>query len=123
MLRITSLCFMIGVTIAGSITAGPAWAGNFEFMAAPEVTLNRVYRLNRSTGEIGACPYGLKDDTQGETLCYPAGTGAGPQGPGEYGLVSSRHTKESGVFRVNKSNGQMSICFVLQDKVICTPPG
>ncbi|MGE3247919.1 MAG: hypothetical protein AB7F96_03120 [Beijerinckiaceae bacterium] len=103
--------------------ATAAVAGNFEFLAAPEITLNRVYRLDRATGEVGACQYGLKEGAVGETLCYPAGDGAGPQESGEYGLVSSRHEKEGGVFRVNRRNGRMSICFVLNDKVVCTPPG
>jgi hypothetical protein len=120
----TALAAGLAVTSLGVV---PAFAGNFEFLAAPEITLNRVYRINRSTGEISACQYGLKEGNQGEslgeTLCYPSGTGAGPQGPGEYGMVTSRHTKESGVFRVNKSTGKMSICFVLEDKVVCTPAG
>ncbi len=128
MARLISALLVSGVALAASQTfVGTATAGNFEFRAAPEITLNRVYRINKSTGQVSACQYGLKDagqaDNLGETLCYPSGAGAGPQGPGEYGLVSSRHAKESGVFRVNKSNGQMSICFVLQDKVVCTPPG
>jgi hypothetical protein len=32
-----------------------ALAANYEFLAAPETDLNRVYRLDRATGEIGAC--------------------------------------------------------------------
>ena len=38
-----------------------ALAANYEFLAAPETDLNRVYRLDRATGEIGACQYGLKE--------------------------------------------------------------
>ena len=115
-----------------AILALPATAGNYEFLAAPEITLNRVYRVDKSTGEVGACQYGLRDRGEksvGETLCYPAGPGAGPQGPGEYGLVHSRHEKEGGVFRVNLREGTMSICYVLVDEdkrresVVCTPPG
>ena len=45
----------------------------------PETDLNRVYRLDRVTGEMGACQYGLKENTIGVTLCYPPGEGAGPQ--------------------------------------------
>jgi hypothetical protein len=41
---------------------GLAAAANFEFLAAPEIDLNRVYRLDKATGEIGACQYGLKDN-------------------------------------------------------------
>ena len=40
-------------------------AANYEFLAAPETDLNRVYRLDRATGEIGACQYGLKEASVG----------------------------------------------------------
>ena len=108
--------------VCSASTTG-AFAGSYEFLAAPEITLNRVFRLDKVTGEIGACQYGLKDNSVGVTLCYAPGEGAGAQSPGEYGLVSSRHEKEGGVFRVNLRDGTMSICYVLNDKVVCTPPG
>jgi hypothetical protein len=115
--------FRPGLIFAAILSASPALSSNFEFLAAPEVTLNRLYRLDRVTGEVGACQYGLKDNSAGVTLCYPAGEGAGPQPPGEFALAASRHEKESGVFRVNRRDGTMSICYVLNDKVVCTPPG
>lgn len=98
-----------------------AQAANYEFLAAPEIDLNRVYRLDRATGEIGACQYGLKENSVGVTLCYPSGEGAGPQPPSEYGLVASRHEREGGVFRVDLRTGTMAICYVLNDQVVCTP--
>ena len=55
------------------------------------------------------------------TLCFGAGEGAGPQMPGEYGLVASRHEREGGVFRVNFRTGDMSICYVFDERVVCTP--
>ena len=103
------------------LTAGAAHAASYEFLAAPETDLNRVYRLDKATGEIGACQYG-ESGSVGMTLCYPAGEGAGPQPPGDYGLVASRHEKEGGVFRVDLRSGAMSICYVLNDAVVCTPP-
>lgn len=118
-----------------------ACAGTYEFLAAPETDLNRVFRLDRVTGEMGACQYALKDEvaqkpgdagaTQnakgapvpvGVTLCYPAGEGATAQAPGEYGLVASHHEREGGVFRVDLRQGGMSICYVLNEAVVCTPP-
>lgn len=96
-------------------------AANYEFLAAPEIDLNRVYRLDRATGEIGACQYGLKENSVGVTLCYPPGEGAGPQPSSEYGLVASRHEREGGVFRVDLRTGTMAICYVLNDQVVCTP--
>ncbi|MBS7736634.1 hypothetical protein KIO75_12795 [Chelatococcus composti] len=99
----------------------PAEANQFEFKAAPQTDLNRIYRVDRVTGEVGACQYGLKEGTIGVTFCYPAGEGAGPQTPGEYGLVASNHQKEAGVFRVNYRTGEMSVCYVFNDHVVCTP--
>lgn len=105
------------------LSAAPvAVAANYQFLAAPEIDLNRVYRLDTATGEVGACQYGLKEGSIGATLCYPPGEGAGPQAPSEYALVASRHEHEGGVFRVDVRTGKMSICYVLNDAVVCTPP-
>lgn len=98
-------------------------AGNYDFLAAPQIDLNRVFRLDRATGEVGACQFGLKEGSPvGTTLCYPPGQGAGPQGSSDYALVASRHEQEGGVFRVDLRTGMMSICYVLNEKVVCTPP-
>lgn len=101
--------------------AGGARAANYVFLSAPEIDLNRVYRLDRATGEVGACQYGLKEGSVGVTLCYPPGDGAGAQEPGEYALVASHHQHEGGVFRVDANTGMMSICYVLNEAVVCTP--
>jgi hypothetical protein len=112
---------VVAAATAASVAAQAA--ASYEFLAAPETDLNRVYRLDRATGEIGACQYGLKDgSTVGVTLCYPPGEGAGPQGSSEYSLVASRHEREGGVFRVDLRSGTMSICYVLNEAVVCTPP-
>ncbi len=101
---------------------GGARAASYDFLAAPERDLNRVYRLDRASGEVGACQYGLKEGAAvGITLCYEPGEGAGPQPPGDYALVASSHEREGGVFRVDQRTGKMSICYVLNDKVVCTP--
>ncbi len=99
-----------------------ALAANYEFLAAPETDLNRVYRLDRASGEIGACQYGLREASIGVTLCYPPGEGAGPQTPSEYSLIASRHEREGGIFRIDMRTGVMSICYVLNEAVVCTPP-
>ena len=111
----------IGLSALAVATASAA--ANYEFLAAPQTDLNRVYRLDKATGEVGACQYGLKEGSIGVTLCYTPGEGAGPQASSEYGLISSRHEREAGVFRVDLRNGTMSICYVLNDAVVCTPPG
>lgn len=116
------------VLIAGTVviclgSAAARAAGNFDFLAAPETDLNRIYRLDKATGEVGACQFGLKEGAPvGVTLCYPPGQGAGPQGSSDYALVSSRHERESGVWRVDQRTGAMSICYVLNESVVCTPP-
>lgn len=99
-------------------------AGSYDFLAAPEIDLNRIFRLDKATGEVGACQFGLKEGSPvGVTLCYPPGQGAGPQGSSDYALVASRHEQEGGVWRVDLRTGMMSICYVLNDAVVCTPPG
>lgn len=115
---------LFGVAGAASASPDPAAAGNYEFLAAPQTDLNRVFRLDRATGEVGACQYGLKEGAPiGVTLCYPPGEGAKAGTFSEYALVSSRHTGEGGVFRVDLRSGLMSICFVLNESsVVCTPP-
>jgi hypothetical protein len=95
--------------------------GVFEFQPAPQIDLNRVYRVDRSTGEVGACQFQLKDGGVGVTMCFPSGEGAGPQTSGDYRLMPSRHEREGGIFRVNLRSGEMSICYVFDDKVVCTP--
>ncbi len=105
------------------LTTGAARAATYEFLAAPASDLNRIYRLDKATGEMGACQFGLKDSgSVGVTLCYPPGEGGGPQTPSDYALAASQHKSESGVFRVDLRTGLMSICYVLNDAVVCTPP-
>ena len=100
---------------------GSALAAPYDFVPAPQTDLNRIYRIDRVTGEVSSCQYGLQEGTVGVTLCFGPGEGAGPQTPGEYGLVASRHEREGGVFRVNYRTGEMSICYVFDEKVVCTP--
>ncbi len=119
MISLTKAFFTQGA-LALLLTSSAAQAATFEFLAAPETDLNRVYRLDKTTGEIGACQYG-ESGSVGMTLCYPPGEGAGPQPTGDYGLVASRHEKEGGVFRVDLHSGAMSICYVLNEAVVCTP--
>src|ERR1700761_7609414 len=113
------LSFALGLSGLGATRAD---AANYDFLAAPERDLNRVYHLDRATGEIGACQYGLKEGTVGVKLCYEPGDGAGPQSASNYSLITSSHEHEGDVFRVDQRSGKMSICYVLNDKVVCTPP-
>ena len=110
-------------TAFGAILALPSvsLAATYEFVPAPQTDLNRIYRVDKYSGEVSSCQYGLQEGTVGATLCFGPGEGAGPQTPGEYGLVASRHEREGGVFRVNYRTGDMSVCYVYEEKVVCTP--
>lgn len=121
--RLPFLCLAAGLAAAEALAPAAAVAGNYEFLAAPQTDLNRVFRLDRASGEVGACQYGLKEGASiGVTLCYPPGEGAKAGQFSEYSLVASRHTGEGGVFRVDLRSGLMSICFVLNEtSVVCTP--
>jgi hypothetical protein len=116
---------LVGASLAAALVLPSAAraAGNYDFLAAPEIDLNRIFRLDKASGEVGACQFGLKEGSPvGITLCYPPGQGAGPQGSSDYALVASRHQQEGGVWRVDLRTGQMSICYVLNEAVVCTPP-
>src|SRR5690242_6143782 len=112
---------LISAVLALGGLSSPALAAPYDFVAAPQTDLNRIYRIDRITGEVSSCQYGLQEGTVGATLCFGGGEGAGPQPPGEYGLVASRHEREGGVFRVNFRTGEMSVCYVFDERVVCTP--
>jgi hypothetical protein len=118
--RITFAFFSIA--LISLAYAGEVRAQEYRFLPAPQTDLNRIYRVNRLTGEMGACQYAVKPETVGVALCHPAGEGAGPQPiPGDYDLVRSNHEREGGIFRTNTRTGEVSVCYVQTDKVVCTP--
>ena len=101
---------LVGAAAAATLIvgAGPALASNYEFLAAPQINLSLVYRLDKVTGDIIACQYGhnpgkadIEPGAFGVTVCYRPGEGAAKQEPGEYGLIATRHEQEGGVFRVD----------------------
>lgn len=118
MRRLKTSLGLLGLMAAAAPIAA---AAPYDFIPAPQQTLNRIYRIDRATGAVISCQYGLQEGTVGVTLCFGSGEGAGPQTPAEYGLVPSRHTNEAGVFRVNYRTGEMSVCYVLEETVVCTP--
>ncbi len=119
-LRLLAMTAVLAASLPALGTARAA--GSFDFLAAPQIDLNRVFRLDKATGEIAACQFGLKEGAPvGITLCYPPGQGATAQGSSDYALVASRHEGEGGVFRVDLRTGAMSICYVLNETVVCTP--
>jgi hypothetical protein len=94
----------------------------YEFAAPPSTNADVMYRVDRATGEVGACVFSAKGPTIGSTICFPAGDGAGPQPRGDYGLISSNLATANGLFRVNRQTGEISVCYVLNERVVCTAP-
>jgi hypothetical protein len=134
-----SMGFAGALVLAG----GPALANSqYEFLAAPQINLSLVYRLDKLTGDVIACKFALNPNktevepgSYGVTLCYRGGDGASKQEPGDYGLIATRHEQEGGVFRVDYRTGALSICYlyfqrekqadrevVVDQYVVCTPP-
>ncbi|MEM7222708.1 MAG: hypothetical protein AAF495_07000 [Pseudomonadota bacterium] len=116
--------FVLATLVVGSMpgTAFSAEQPKFEFLSPSHEESVRIYRLNTSTGEIGACYYGPPGDGTGigTTECYSAGEGSGSPGPGNYRLKRSSNIEDTSVFRVNIDSGEVSICFVQSGKVLCT---
>jgi len=125
-----------------ALTASPALANSqWEFLAAPQINLSLVYRLDKLTGDVIACQYAhnpgkadVEPGAYGITACYRGGEGAAKQEPGDYGLIATRHEQEGGVFRVDYRTGALSICYlyfqrekqgerevVVDQYVVCTP--
>lgn len=116
-------------------------AQQYEFLAAPQINLSLVYRLDKLTGDVIACQFAHNPGRSevgpgafGVTNCYRGGDGASGQPPGEYGLVATRHEQEGGVFRVDYRTGALSICYlyfqrekqgdheaIADQYVVCTP--
>jgi hypothetical protein len=100
-------------------TAGVQGGERYDFLAAPQINLSLLYRLDKLTGDVIACQFahnpGKADvgpGAYGVTACYRGGDGASGQPAGDYGLLASRHEQEGGVFRVDYRTGAVSICYL-----------
>ncbi len=136
----TSVCGFAAIAACAFAPDAKA-AGQYEFLAAPQINLSLVYRLDKLTGDVIACQFahspGRTDvgpGAFGVTTCYRSGDGATKQGPSDYGLVATRHEQEGGVFRVDYRTGALSICYlyfqrekqgdhetIADQYVVCTP--
>ena len=106
--------------MAACLFATGVQAGQYEFLAAPQINLSLVYRLDKLSGDVIACQFahnpGRPDvgpGAFGVTSCYRSGDGATKQDPGDYGLIATRHEQEGGVFRVDYRTGALSICYFI----------
>lgn len=126
-----------GLLAAGLLVASVAGAAaqdakaGFDFGAPPSNQANRVFSVNRTTGEMSACQFERPDSALvGITRCFARGEGAGAQKLGAYRLVATNFSGETGIFRVNADTGEMSICYVrdvpkagggTEPAILCTP--
>lgn len=112
------------VTLAAAPSQAEAEDAKFAFMAPAHTEDLKLFWLNKTTGQMGACNYKAAEDKDaiGTTRCYPAGNGGGPLGPGRYDLKVSNHKTDYSVFRVNVDTGDISICWLKNSKVVCTAP-
>lgn len=128
---------VIGAALAAAVGAGGTAAqaqpvAGYDFAAPPSAQANRIYGVNRQTGEINVCQFERPEgNSVGITRCFAQGEGAGPQKAGTYTLAPTHYEGETGVFRVNRDTGEMSICYVrevnrvtggLDSTLMCTPP-
>jgi hypothetical protein len=97
-------------------------SSDYEFAAPPATDTDLIYRVDRVSGEVGACAFSTKGPTVGSTVCLPAGEGAGPQRPGNYGLIRSNLADAKGLFRINRDTGEVSVCYILNERIVCTTP-
>jgi hypothetical protein len=130
----------LGALLAAT-TAGES-AERYDFLAAPQINLSLLYRLDKLTGEVIACQFAhnpgkgdVGPGAYGVTSCYRGADGASGQPAGEYALLASRHEQEGGVFRVDYRTGAVSICYlyfqrekqgdhetIADQYVVCTTP-
>ncbi|MFG1347336.1 hypothetical protein V5F59_20790 [Xanthobacter autotrophicus DSM 431] len=120
-----------GAGAAAAQGSAPGAAG-YDFAAPPSAQANRVFGVNRQTGEVNACQFERPEGSvAGITRCFAQGQGAGPQQAGDYALMSTHYEGETGVFRINRATGEMSICYVreaagvkgaVDSMLVCTAP-
>lgn len=105
--------------------------GPYVFSAPPSAQANRVYSVNVRNGEVNACQFERPEGSVvGITKCFPRDSSANAGGTGDFDIVSTRYSGETGIFRVNTQTGQMSVCYVrdmpkegggVEPSVVCTP--
>lgn len=141
-MQFSSIGFAAAFVALGLTAPALAEGARFEFLAAPQINLSLVYRLDKLTGDLIACQYAhnpgktdIEPGAFGVTVCYRGGEGASKQEASDYGLVATRHEQEGGVFRVDFRTGALSICYlffqrekqgekeIITDQyVVCTAP-
>ncbi len=99
--------FVDRTAAALALLAGRLSPNSSNSRRAIHIKLNRIYKVDKLTGEITACQYGAAEGSVGVTLCYPAGDGATAQAPGDYGSLPPIMSMTAG-FSV--STAAMAMC-------------
>lgn len=110
---------LLALTALAVPAASPALA-EYQFASPSAKNQNRIYWVDRYTGTVGACQYQTSGGPVGSMLCFGPGEGAQAMPSGDYELRPSSWESEWGVFRLNRTTGEMSLCFVRGEKVACT---
>jgi hypothetical protein len=94
---------------------------DLEFMAPPGKT-NAMWRINRTTAEVGYCFFDRPaNDPIGRMVCAPPDASAGASAElGPYGIEKTNFPDEFGIVRVNRRTGAVSMCY-MNEKLFCTP--
>lgn len=113
-------------------TGAPSEGVGYVFASPPAAQANRLYSVNVRTGEVNACQFERPEGSLvGVTRCFHRDASAQGTAPGRYDIMSTRYSGETGIFRVNATTGQMSVCYVrdmpkegggVEPAVVCTPP-
>lgn len=118
--RIQSRRLLAGVLVlAGAmLAAGPA-AAEYVF-ASPSVSGFKARILARPLYRHGRrLPVSGRRQPAGSMACFPPGEGARVMPSGDYDLKGSNWETEWGVFRLNRTTGEISLCFVKEAEVVC----
>ncbi len=120
--RLTRLFLAIAVSAPAMLAAAAPVRAEYIFSTPTAKNQNRVYWLDRYTGTVGACQYSkAQGGPNGAMVCFAPDAGAKGQPNSDYDLLPSNWDSEWGMFRVNKASGEISLCLVQDDKVVCTP--
>lgn len=107
--------------VVAAVVASTSAHSEYIFTTPQAKTQNRIYWLDRYTGSVGACQFVPKAGTPGIMQCFPPGDNAQSMPSGDYDLMPTSLENELGIFRLNRTTGETSLCFVKDEKVLCTP--
>ncbi len=133
-------CMVGSAAVAGVLfpvlaAAQDASQGAYMFSAPPSAQANRVYSVNRKTGEMNACQFERPDSSQvGVTRCFTRGEGAGAVSAGNYQLVPDAIWRRDRYFpgQYRHRRDEHLLCARTcrrpaaggnEAKILCTPPG